>query len=96
MSRKKLYLVAYDIVKDKSRNKLAHHLEDLGGERVNYSVFEIMLSPARYLTLIQKLHRFVTSDRDQIILYPVCKQCYKQSVFIPEREPASKKSLIEV
>lgn len=94
-SRKKLYVVCYDIEKNKRRNKFAKYLESEGGERVNYSVFEIMLNKERYHALVGKIPNMIAQQRDRVIVYPICRQCYKSSEFIPERGPMPAKPLVE-
>jgi len=52
-----LYIVAYDIPSNRRRKKISDLLEGYG-RRVQYSVFELMLSPAKYAELRQRLRRY--------------------------------------
>ena len=95
-SRKKLYVICYDIENNKRRTRFASFLADLGGERVNYSVFELMLNTDAYEKLVNKIPDMIAQKRDRIIMYPICRQCYKTTAFIPERGPMPPKPLVEV
>lgn len=64
------YLVCYDIVKDRRRNKVAHLLEGYG-LRVQKSVFECVLTPAQQEMLQRKLERYIEPKEDQVRFYPM-------------------------
>ncbi|MEL6256463.1 MAG: CRISPR-associated endonuclease Cas2 [Bacteroidota bacterium] len=95
MARKKLYIICYDIEHNKRRTKFAKFLEDEGGERSNYSVFELMLSKKEYARILTKVPEYISPKRDRIAIYPVCKQCYKFTEYIPEFGPMPAKAIIE-
>jgi CRISPR-associated protein Cas2 len=64
------YLVCYDIVSDRRRNKVAKLLESYG-LRVQKSVFECVLDQQQYETLSKYLVRLVNKKEDQIRFYPM-------------------------
>ena len=64
------YLVCYDIVLDRRRNKVAHLLEGYG-MRVQKSVFECVLSPDQREMLQKKLDRYIKPEEDQVRFYPM-------------------------
>jgi CRISPR-associated protein Cas2 len=73
-----LYLISYDIPSDKPgdrrRARLAKFL--LGrGLRVQWSVFEVMLSPERLPALIEELEELIDPDADSVRIYPLCAAC---------------------
>jgi len=70
-------VVAYDITDDKRRNKIAKCLEGYG-VRVNYSVFECVLKPARFKQMKASLEKLLDSDEDTIRIYQLCKECIKK------------------
>lgn len=82
------YLVTYDIVLDKRRNKVAHLLEGYG-MRVQKSVFECVLSPDQREMLQKKLQRYIKPEEDQVRFYPLSPR-YRQKVLVmgllPQRE----------
>ncbi|MBR8829389.1 MAG: CRISPR-associated endonuclease Cas2 [Gomphosphaeria aponina SAG 52.96 = DSM 107014] len=66
------YLVAYDIPCDKRRRKVAELL--LGyGKRVQYSVFECVLSSKKYDELCKRLRKRIKEEEDNIRFYPVSR-----------------------
>ena len=73
-----LYLISYDIPSDKPgdrrRAKLAKYLEGRG-LRVQWSVFEVMLSPERLPVLIDELEERMDPGADSVRIYPLCGAC---------------------
>ena len=64
------YLICYDVVEDRRRNKVAHLLEGYG-MRVQKSVFECMLTRAQQEMLQRKLNSYIEADEDQVRFYPL-------------------------
>ncbi len=67
-----VYVVAYDIPSDKRRKKVADLLEGYG-RRVQYSVFECVLSSDKYRELLRRLEKRVNLDEDSVRLYPLSR-----------------------
>lgn len=65
-----LYVVTYDIPCDKRRKKVADLLEGYG-RRVQYSVFECVLTAEKYGELRQRLRQRVKLEEDSIRFYPL-------------------------
>ena len=65
-----LYIVVYDITCDKRRNKISKLLKGYG-RRVQYSVFECVLSIAKYRELQQKLESKLNLAEDNVRFYPL-------------------------
>lgn len=61
------YLVAYDIVDDRRRTKIAKVLESYG-DRIQYSVFVVDIKPARYVRLVDQLRTIMILDQDSILV----------------------------
>lgn len=81
-----MYIISYDIVSDRLRNRIARTLEGYG-TRVQYSVFECDLTEKRYRELYEKLLKLANGMTDgSTCFYPVCKDCEKkkQIIGIPE------------
>lgn len=82
------YLICYDVVLDRRRNKVAHLLEGYG-MRVQKSVFECVLSPDQREMLQKKLNRYIKPEEDQVRFYPLSPR-YRQKVLVlglqPQRE----------
>ena len=79
---KTLYVISYDIVNDKKRSKIAKLLEGYG-RRVQYSVFECVLSKSDFAKLYAKLLQIdVDSHTDSIYIYMICLNCEKKIITI--------------
>lgn len=66
------YIVVYDIPSDQRRQKVANLLEGYG-KRVQYSVFECVLTPVKYDELRQRLKKKVKLTEDNIRFYPLSR-----------------------
>jgi len=67
-------VVSYDIVDDKTRNKIAKTLLDYG-TRVQYSVFECVLTKEQLHRLEQELTELYDPREDTIRIYTLCENC---------------------
>lgn len=65
-----LYLITYDIPCNKRRKKVSDLLEGYG-QRVQYSVFECLLSAGKYRELQKRLRPRVRPEEDSIRFYPL-------------------------
>lgn len=72
-----LTIVSYDIVDTKMRTKLAKALLNFG-KRVQYSVFECELEPAKIEDMKQCALKFVDLEKDSLRIYRLCQTCNKQ------------------
>lgn len=81
MPKRTFTVIAYDIVEDRRRTKVAHLLENYG-QRANYSVFECSLTDAHLLDLKQQLLRLMDEDEDRILIYPLCKNCFLRAEYL--------------
>jgi CRISPR-associated protein Cas2 len=72
-----LYVVTYDISCDKRRKKVADLLEGYG-RRVQYSVFECVLTAAKYKELRQRLRKRIKDGEDSVRFYPISKHTLDQ------------------
>ena len=71
-----LYIVSYDIVEDKRRNRLSRCLMDFG-DRVQYSVFECLLEEALLKKMISRIKRIVNQEEDKVRIYVLCATCQR-------------------
>lgn len=67
-------VVAYDIVDDRRRERVARVLQDYG-VRVQYSVFECMLGRAQYRELRDTLLARIDPAEDAVAFYRLCRGC---------------------
>jgi CRISPR-associated protein Cas2 len=84
--RRRLVVVAYDVVDDRRRDRVANVLLD-HGVRVQYSVFECMLRRAELRDLVRTLRSLVDLAEDAVAFYPVCARC-RTRVLTLGRPPA--------
>jgi len=68
------YLVTYDIMCDKTRDKVAACLEDFG-DRVQLSVFEVDVDAALYQRMVTRLKSLIDPEKDSVRIYPICASC---------------------
>ena len=64
------YLICYDIVLTRRRNRVAHLLEGYG-MRVQKSVFECLLNEPQLEMLQRKLSHYINAEEDQVRFYPL-------------------------
>jgi CRISPR-associated protein Cas2 len=72
-----LYVVTYDISCDRRRKKVSDLLEGYG-RRVQYSVFECLLSAVKYKELRQRLKHQVNIAEDSVRFYPISGHTFGQ------------------
>lgn len=68
------WLIAYDVVADRRRARVARRLERQG-ERVQKSVFVARLSTAEVERLEEELQRLIDPREDVVDLLPLCAHC---------------------
>lgn len=86
-ARKKFVVIAYDIVKDKQRNKIAKLLEDIG-IRINFSVFECMLTSTQFADVQNEISKYVDKKTDTVVYYTLCVDCFAKIIVQPNnRKP---------
>ena len=73
-----LFIIAYDIPEDGTRNLIAAELQNWG-QRVQYSVFECDLNHGQARKLEGRL-RTLVSGPDNIRMYPLCDGCRRRIV----------------
>lgn len=72
-----LYIVSYDIVEQKRRNRLAKYLCGFG-DRVQYSVFEILNKTGMIDEIAGKSRKIINEKEDSICVYSLCSACQKK------------------
>lgn len=93
--KKRFYVVAYDIADDKRRYRVAKILESIAS-RINFSVFECMLSEPQYKDLIKQLETVIDKENDEIAFYPICRRCYTQIKYMFKPSNKAKDTVIAV
>ncbi len=86
MAKKTFTVIAYDISKDKKRNKLSKFLLNYG-VRVNYSVFECMLTKTQTKVIEEFVRKLINSKTDRVLMYQMCKACFVKNINIGRTTP---------
>lgn len=77
------YLVTYDIPStesgDRRRAKVAKRLESYG-LRVQFSVFEIEISPERLPKVLMEIEPLLDPATDSLRVYPFCGTCREKTL----------------
>lgn len=68
-------LLAYDITDDKRRTRVSDTLLAFGGTRVNYSVFECLLTKASLKKLKKHIEEIINKKEDNVRCYTLCQSC---------------------
>ena len=77
-----MIVVAYDITDDKRRGRMVKLLEQYGS-RINYSVFECMITHKEKEILIESASEIINPQKDQVAIYHVCADCYAKTEYLP-------------
>ena len=88
-------VITYDIKDDRTRTRLAKTLEGFG-YRVQYSVFEAILTPSQYRDMKQSVSALIDPKEDSVIYYNLCRSCRRHIEIIPSRQATSKPRTIIV
>lgn len=66
------------------------------GKRINYSVYECMLTPSQEVKLLKQLEKLVVKGKDQVAAYRLCIECFTKITYFPGRkEPVQKISILD-
>ena len=85
MKEKNFFLVCYDIIEDKRRQRVANILEDYG-ERVQYSVFECYLDKEHFEIMKERIKEEIEETEDKVGFYFFCDQCIKKREYLGRQE----------
>jgi len=81
------YAIAYDIVEDGRRNRVAQCLERWG-RRVEKSLFECDLTPEELQKVTTRLREMLVLPEDRCHIYRLCGECFpKRTVIGGDLEP---------
>lgn len=69
-----LWMVCYDIADDRDRRRVERALRAVG-ERMQWSVFECVLTPERLKQLRAEIADEIDPETDSVRYYPLCAWC---------------------
>jgi CRISPR-associated protein Cas2 len=70
--------IMYDIVEDKTRNKVAKICKKYGLTRVQYSIFLGRLDSSRFDELAEHCLDLMDEDTDSVYLFPFCQDDFRR------------------
>lgn len=73
------YVVSYDIVNNTRRVRVAQCLDSYG-QRVQKSVFEVLVSKALLTRMTRDLVALIDAGEDRVSIYPQCTACEARRV----------------
>lgn len=82
--KKSFWVVAYDVSDNLRRSRVVKVIEKVG-IRVNYSVFECMLTDKQLEKLQAEIANLMLPSEDTVIFYPLCLDCFSKIVYLPGR-----------
>ncbi len=91
-------VIAYDITDDARRTKLANRLLNYG-IRVQYSVFEAILSRKEIRDMVRQLRRLIDREEDSVRIYVLTKSTRREIIKLgiqPETEVSETEDVIIV
>jgi CRISPR-associated protein Cas2 len=89
------YVVTYDVINDKRRQKVADCLEDYG-DRVQLSVFEVDIDAARHKKMVSRLEKLIDKAQDGVRIYPLCSTCLGKVRIIGQGEVLKDRDVIVI
>lgn len=95
MTKKKLYIIVYDISDDRRRQQVIKLIEK-SGNRINWSVFECILTFSQVRKLKELLNTIICFKEDTVVIYPICINCYSKTFYLPENRKIVAKQVIVV
>ncbi len=73
------YIISYDVSDDKRRTQIAEILKDFG-TRVQYSVFECLLTEDQFAMLLRRLRLSIDPTTDSLRCYRLCQACVDEII----------------
>jgi CRISPR-associated protein Cas2 len=88
-------MVLYDISDDRTRLRLIEHLEYLGLNRIQFSVFQGTVPKARVPQIVAGSRAICTDRQDRVLVVPLCASCVRRIVSIHnDREDPGRDGLV--
>jgi CRISPR-associated protein Cas2 len=78
-----MYVLVYDVVNDRRRNRLHQALKDYGTP-VQRSVFEFDLNPKEADAMMLRVAKLINEDEDTVRLYRLCAACLTEARILGE------------
>ncbi|MCY4225286.1 MAG: CRISPR-associated endonuclease Cas2 [Bacteroidetes bacterium] len=79
------YAIAYDIANNARRRKVANLLDSYG-DRVQNSVFEMVVTKPMLEICLNRMKEFLDLKEDKVVVYFLCKVCESKRIYIGDVE----------
>ncbi|MCY3999905.1 MAG: CRISPR-associated endonuclease Cas2 [Bacteroidetes bacterium] len=79
------YAIAYDIANNARRRKVANLLDSYG-DRVQNSVFEMVVTKPMLEICLSRMKEFLDLNEDKVVVYFLCKVCESKRIYIGDVE----------
>ncbi len=79
------YAIAYDIANNARRRKVANLLDSYG-DRVQNSVFEMVVTKPMLEICLNRMKEFLDLNEDKVVVYFLCKVCESKRIYIGDVE----------
>jgi len=92
-AKKNFIVIAYDVSNNLRRSRIVRLLEKLGS-RINYSLFECIITDNQYCKLQHDIEKIINQKEDTVVYYPICVNCYSKTIYQPFLERKYEKVLV--
>ena len=75
------YAIAYDIADNSRRRKVANLLDSLG-DRVQNSVFELVVSRSMLTKCLHSIKELLNLEEDKVVVYFLCRTCESKRIYV--------------
>ena len=75
------YAIAYDITDNSRRRKVANLLDSFG-DRVQNSVFELVVSRSMLAQCLRCLKELLNMKEDKLVVYFLCRTCESKRIYL--------------
>jgi len=82
------YAIAYDISDNSRRRKVSNCLDSYG-DRVQNSVFEMVVSQSMLKNCLNQVSKIINSTEDKVAVYFICNSCEPKRVYLGKSEGIS-------
>ena len=84
-----MHLAAYDVTEDQRRARLSALLQAYG-DRIQYSVFLLSITPDELQTITTKAEGIIDEDTDSLWIVRQCAACWDDVVTVGQAHPPSR------
>ena len=76
------FLITYDIINTRIRNRLIDKLFDFGFQRIQNSIFLGDISSKKIDKFIKNIEEIIELEKDSVYLFSICEEDFKNGIFL--------------